>query len=82
MNDPQLFRRARREAVVWQEVRRSPRDPAGAARRALARLSDDKAMLGVVTLATLEAAARLEAWAQAKSRDEDGGWRLTPDGAA
>jgi hypothetical protein len=46
MNDPLLFRRARIEAVVWQEVRRSPRDPCAAARRALARLSDDRAMMG------------------------------------
>jgi hypothetical protein len=83
MNDPLLFRRARIEAVVWQEVRRSPRDPCAAARRALARLSDDRAMMGPVTLAALEAAARLEARAQAQMQDEDDMWRApSPDGVA
>ncbi len=82
MNDPDIFRRRRIQAVVKEEVARSPHDPWSAARRAHARLSDDPALLGLLSLAALEASARLEVRAIRGARDEDGGWRLPPDGAA
>jgi hypothetical protein len=82
MNDPDVFRRRRIQAVVRDEVAFSPRHPLSAAKRAHARLSDDPAMLGMVTLAALEAAALLEVRARGAVRDEDGGWRPPPDGAA
>jgi hypothetical protein len=81
MNDLAIFRRHRIAAVVRDEVARSPRDPVPAARRAHARLGEDPAMLALITLAALEASARLEAKALRGPRDEDGGWR-PPDGAA
>ena len=82
MNDPLVFRRRRIAAVVKEEVARSPRDPWSAAKRAHARLSDDPAMLALISLAALEASARLEVRARGAVQDEDGGWRLPPDGAA
>ena len=82
MNDPTVFRRRRIAAVVRDEVAYSPRHPLSAARRAHARLSDDPALLALLSLAALEASARLEAGALRGVRDEDGGGRLPPDGAA
>ena len=82
MNDPNVFRRRRIAAVVKDEVARSPRDPWSAAKRAHARLSDDPALLALLSLAALEASARLEVRALRGLLDEDGGWRLPPDGAA
>jgi hypothetical protein len=82
MNDPDIFRRRRIQAVIRDEVARSPGDPWSAAKRAHARLSDDPALRALITLAALEASARLEARALRGVRDEDGGWRSPPDGAA
>ncbi len=82
MNDPLVFRRRRIAAVVKEEVARSPGDPWSAAKRAHARLSDDPALLALLSLAALEASARLEVRALRGVRDEDGGWRSPPDGAA
>ena len=82
MNDPDIFRRRRIRAVVRDEVARTPGDPWGAAKRAYARLSDDPALLALLSLAALEASARLEVRALGSLRDEDGGWRGPPDGAA
>ncbi len=82
MNDPDIFRRRRIQAVIRDEVARSPGDPWSAAKRAHARLSDDPALLALLSLAALEASARLEVRALRGVRDEDGGWRLPPDGAA
>jgi hypothetical protein len=82
MNDPDIFRRRRIQAVVKEELARSPRDPWAAAKRAHARLSDDPAMRALLSLAALEASARLEVRALRGVQNEDGGWRLPPDGAA
>ena len=82
MNDPDIFRRRRIQAVIRDEVARSPGDPWSAAKRAHARLSDDPALLALLSLAALEASARLEVRARGAAQDEDGGWRLPPDGAA
>ena len=49
---------------------------------AWARLSDDKADLATVTLAAVEAAGTAELRGRGAVRDEDGMWRLPPDGAA
>ncbi len=68
--------------MVKDEVARSPGDPWSAAKRAHARLSHDPAMRALITLAALEASARLEVRALGGVRDEDGGWRPPPDGAA
>ncbi len=82
MNDPLVFRRRRIAAVVKEEVARAPHDPLVAAKRAYARLSDDPALLALLSLAALEASARLEVRALRGVWDEDGGWRPPPDGAA
>ena len=82
MNDPDIFRRRRIAAVVKDEVARSPRDPWSAAKRAHARLSDDPALLALLSVAALEASARLEARALGGLQAEDGRWRGPPDGAA
>ncbi len=82
LNDPFAFRRRRLARVVAQEVGRDPGNPWGAARRAWARLSDDKAELATVTLVTVEAAVAGELRGRGAVRDEDGMWRLPPDGAA
>jgi hypothetical protein len=83
VNDPNLFRRRRIAAVVKDEVGRSPRHPLSAARRAHARLSEDPAMLALISLAALETAAVMEVRVRGGVRDEDGGWRFPPpDGAA
>jgi hypothetical protein len=83
MNDPNVFRRRRIAAVVRDEVAYSPRHPLSAARRAQARLSEDPAMLALISLAALETAAVAEVRARGGVRDEDGGWRFPPpDGAA
>ena len=79
MNDPTVFRRRRIAAVVKDEVGRSPRHPLSAARRARARLSEDPAMLALISLAALETAAAVaEVRARGGVRDEDGGWRFPP----
>jgi hypothetical protein len=82
LNDPFAFRRRRLARVVEEEVGRTPGDPWGAARRAWARLSDDKADLATVALAAVEAAVAAELRGRGAVRDEDGGWRTPPDGAA
>jgi hypothetical protein len=82
MNDPDLFRRRRIQAVVKDEVARSPRHPLSAARRAHARLGQDPALLALISLAALETVALAEVRAMGGLQDEDGGWRLPPDGAA
>ncbi len=70
--------------MVKDEVARSPGDPWSAAKRAHARLSHDPAMRALITLAALEASARLEVRARGGLQDDGGGWRLPdpPDGAA
>jgi hypothetical protein len=83
LNDPFAFRRRRLARAVAEEVDRTPGDPWGAARRAWARLSDDKADLATVTLAAVEAAVACELRGRGVVRDEDGMLRFVPpDGAA
>jgi len=84
MNDPTVFRRRRIAAVVRDEVAYSPRHPLSAARRAHARLSEDPAMLALISLAALEMAAVAEVRARGGVRGVDGVWRFPspPDGAA
>src|SRR5829696_3716340 len=82
LNDPLAFRRRRLARVVAEEVGRTPADPWGAARRAWARVSDDRAELAVLTVAAVEAAVAAELRGRGAVRDEDGMWRLPPDGAA
>lgn len=93
MNDPNLFRRRRLEAVLREEVERSPLDPKSAVRRALARVMGDRALLVVGVLDGLVAGLEGELRRRGAAPNGDGTWRLPrppgpcgptepPDGAA
>jgi hypothetical protein len=93
MNDPNLFRRRRLEAVLREEAARAPLDPRAAVRRALARVMGDRALLEVGVLDGLAAGLEEELRRRGASPNGDGTWRLprppgptgpteSPDGAA
>ena len=92
MNDPNLFRRRRLEAVLREEVARSPLDPRAAVRRALARVMGDRALLEVGMLDGVAAGLEGELRRRGAAPNGDGTWRMPgphgpvepepPDGAA
>ncbi len=94
MNDPNLFRRRRLEAVLREEAARTPLDPRAAVRRALARVMGDRALLEVGVLDGLVAGLEGALRRRGAVPNGDGTWRLPrppgpcgpteepPDGAA
>jgi hypothetical protein len=90
MNDPDLFRRRRLEAVLREEAARSPLDPRAAVRRALARVMGDRALLAVGVLDGLAAGLEGELRRRGAVPNGDGTWRWPgpcgptepPEGAA
>ncbi len=90
MNDPNLFRRRRLEAVLREEVERAPLDPRAAVRRALARVIGDRTLLDAGVLDGLAAGLEGELRRRGAVPNGDGTWRLPgptgptepPEGAA
>ena len=76
MNDPNLFRRRRLEAVLREEAARAPLDPRSAVRRALARVMGDRALLEVGMLDGLAAGLEGELRRRGAVPNGDGTWRL------
>ena len=90
MNDPNLFRRRRLEAVLREEAARAPLDPCSAVRRALPRVMGDRALLEAGVLDGLVAGLEGELRRRGAAPNGDGTWRMPgpcgptepPDGAA
>ncbi len=76
MNDPNLFRRRRLEAVLKEEAARSPLDPRAAVRRALARVMGDRTLLEAGVLDGLAAGLEGELRRRGAVPNGDGTWRL------
>ena len=76
MNDPNLFRRRRLEAVLREEAGRSPLDPRSVVRRALARVMGDRSLLAVGVLDGLAAGLEEELRRRGAVPNGDGTWRM------